>query len=369
MRQKKSVIGFGIIVLAYTTYLVTIMSLFAGYINPKIWWPVSLAGLGFIVIYPLNFVWFFYYLFRKNKQVFSSIAILVIGWPLFLKYVNISKSNQAVQLTDSIRIMSFNARLFDLYNWSHNVETKKKIFDFLAQHPQDVYCFQEYYTENSGKFDNTTALKNKLNMRFVHTFFTTHTMGNTRHWGLAIFSKYPIVNTGVIDIGITTTNACTFADIVKGKDTIRIYNAHLESVRLKKQDYNYVDNIRKNVESNNFSGVTPILKRIKTAFTKRAVETDIIKQHLADCKLPIVFCGDFNDPPSSYTYNQITENLNDAFKSGPVGLGSTYNGVFPALRIDYILYSPLLKASNFVTHKVNLSDHFPVATTIHLNNE
>ncbi|HQV01285.1 MAG TPA: endonuclease/exonuclease/phosphatase family protein, partial [Bacteroidia bacterium] len=166
--------------------------------------------------------------------------------------------------------------------------------------------------------------------------------------------------------GVTTSNACMYADVLIDNDTLRVYNAHLESIRFKKQDYTYVDDIRKNVEQNNYSGILPILKRLKTAFIKRATETEIIKQHKANCKLPLIFCGDFNDTPASYTYKQIAGTLKDAFKDGNAGFGTTYNGVFPAFRIDYILYSPHIAVSQFTTHKIKLSDHCPLTATIHL---
>ena len=75
---------------------------------------------------------------------------------------------------------------------------------------------------------------------------------------------------------------------------------------------------------------------------------------------PVILCGDFNDTPNSFAYKQLSEGLNDSFVKGGKGLGKTYNGKFPALRIDYILHSPEIKLGKFETNKQNLSDHYPL---------
>jgi endonuclease/exonuclease/phosphatase family metal-dependent hydrolase len=79
----------------------------------------------------------------------------------------------------------------------------------------------------------------------------------------------------------------------------------------------------------------------------------------------VVVCGDFNDTPNSYTYHQISKGLNDAFREAGSGIGTTYVGKIPFLRIDYILYSkerfdPLY----FKVIRKNLSDHYPVVSTL-----
>ena len=74
----------------------------------------------------------------------------------------------------------------------------------------------------------------------------------------------------------------------------------------------------------------------------------------------VIVCGDFNDTPQSYTYNLLSENLNDSFKTKGVGFGTTYAGSIPALRIDYILTHEKIKVQSHKILKENYSDHFPV---------
>jgi endonuclease/exonuclease/phosphatase (EEP) superfamily protein YafD len=72
-------------------------------------------------------------------------------------------------------------------------------------------------------------------------------------------------------------------------------------------------------------------------------------------------CGDFNDTPVSYSYNQLTKNLGDSFTGSGRGLGATYIGRLPSYRIDYILHSEDLTPLNFQVSKIRLSDHYPIS--------
>ena len=79
---------------------------------------------------------------------------------------------------------------------------------------------------------------------------------------------------------------------------------------------------------------------------------------------PVIVCGDFNDPPSSYTYKRISYNLKDGFVESGSGVAKTYKGLIPLLRIDYILFSKKFRSEQFQTIRQNLSDHFPVMSKL-----
>ncbi len=81
---------------------------------------------------------------------------------------------------------------------------------------------------------------------------------------------------------------------------------------------------------------------------------------------PMILCGDFNDTPVSYTYHKLSRNLNDAFIGSGTGMGTTFRGNFPYVRIDYLLYSDDFKAYHYKTGKINWSDHYPVMARFRL---
>lgn len=55
--------------------------------------------------------------------------------------------------------------------------------------------------------------------------------GKNIETGQAIFSKYKIINQGTIAFP-ESDNLVIFADVKKGKDTLRVYNIHLQSVKI-----------------------------------------------------------------------------------------------------------------------------------------
>jgi endonuclease/exonuclease/phosphatase family metal-dependent hydrolase len=177
---------------------------------------------------------------------------------------------------------------------------------------------------------------------------------------VAIFSAFPIIGNGKIIFDKNSNNVCIYSDIKIDKDTVRVYNVHLQSIHLGYEDYKFVDDVMNNKETEELEKSKNILKRIKRAFIKRSIQTELVAEHIAKSPYPVIVCGDFNDPPASYTYHTISENLEDAFVESGNGFGRTYAGKFPSFRIDYILHSDIYKAYDFRTIREELSDHFPV---------
>jgi endonuclease/exonuclease/phosphatase family metal-dependent hydrolase len=83
-------------------------------------------------------------------------------------------------------------------------------------------------------------------------------------------------------------------------------------------------------------------------------------------KYPFIFCADLNSVPSSYVYQTLKSDLTDAFLSKGYGLGKTYEGLSPTLRIDVVLMSKSLKPTQYSSPQLPYSDHFPIITDIEI---
>jgi endonuclease/exonuclease/phosphatase family metal-dependent hydrolase len=265
---------------------------------------------------------------------------------------------------DGLSLMTYNVNIFDIYNDPVPRNKMQNIMKLIGEEKPDILCLQEFvhYTDGS-ELATIDKLDKILNEHKNYVEFTT-TSRKISHFGSIIYSRYPIIDKGKIEFNKHSDNICLFIDILYRNDTIRIYNVHLQSIRMKPEDYRFAEdisnirNISKQEKINhNLSG---ILTRLKHAFILRAPQADMIKEHMNSCSHKILVCGDFNDTPSSYAYNRINKEFKDAFVEKGTGLSKTYSGVFPSFRIDYIMYSKDFEANSFNTLPVNYSDHYPV---------
>ncbi|NTW33893.1 MAG: endonuclease/exonuclease/phosphatase family protein [Bacteroidetes bacterium] len=222
-------------------------------------------------------------------------------------------------------------------------------------------CFQEYVYDTTGAFQTTDTLKKFLKAKNPHVYYTVNSR-NKNFFGVATFSRFPIVGTGKIDFKTVSGNICIYTDIKINSDTVRVYNVHFESIRFKAEDYAFAKSQaqKKNEKFDLQKSSEKILVRLKKAFINRAPQSVLVAEHIKKCKYPVILCGDFNDTPTSYAYHNIARYLTDSFVESGNGIGQTYAGVFPSFRIDYIMHGKQFKAYNFETVYEEMSDHYPV---------
>jgi endonuclease/exonuclease/phosphatase family metal-dependent hydrolase len=146
---------------------------------------------------------------------------------------------------------------------------------------------------------------------------------------------------------------------VLGTDTVRVYNAHLASIRFGDEDYRFMRQLDADTDGDSLAhGGKRIAGRLKDAFIRRTTEVEIIARHMRKCPHPILYCGDLNDTPMSWGYHHLRDlGLDDAFVESGSGIGHTYIGAFPSFRIDHILHSEVLRSWDFRTVPDELSDH------------
>jgi endonuclease/exonuclease/phosphatase family metal-dependent hydrolase len=109
-----------------------------------------------------------------------------------------------------------------------------------------------------------------------------------------------------------------------------------------------------------------VLSRFKTGFLKRQVQAERVKAEVDKSPYPVVLCGDFNDVPNSYAYATIGNGLQNAFVQKGSGIGRSFSGIAPTLRIDNIFLDERFSVQQFTRIKKKLSDHFPIITDVAL---
>ncbi|WP_192820217.1 endonuclease/exonuclease/phosphatase family protein [Rufibacter sp. LB8] len=362
---KRSFLFKLIVALNIGAAVLLVVSHFSSYVNPAVFWSASLVALTYPVLLLVNVLFVLYWLLIKSRALFISLFAVLVGFDNLRTQIQFNLAQPEVPAqAQKTRVLSFNARLFDLYNWTGNPLTREKIFKMVQDEAPDIVCFQEFYTSAKKGRNNLDTLVQLQPAKNQHVAYT-ETLRGTDHWGIATFSKYPIVGRGNILFNEITNNICIFTDLRIGQDTVRVYNVHFQSNRFKREDYEFLGNPNaKPTNDEKIMASRNILKRLQVGAVKRAQQVQVVAEHIKKSPYPVIVCGDFNDPPASFTYNTISKGLQDAFLQSGWGLGNTFNGLFSVLRIDYILHDRRLVGSGYRTIRQNLSDHYPIVTDL-----
>ncbi|MDA7803024.1 endonuclease/exonuclease/phosphatase family protein [Crocinitomix sp.] len=334
----------------------------ATHISPNSFYYLAYLGLSYPIWLTIEILFIIFWLVFKRRYIWLSIFTILIGFNHLRHFISISLSQ--TELKAKVKLVSYNVHIFNLYDLENRERKRDEIFAFLKEEDAGIYCFQEFYhQEENTSFQTKDLMLDLLNTPYYHERYT-HEMSRKRYFGVATFSKYPIINKGEISFENDPNNFCIFSDIVCDIDTIRVFNAHIGSIRLQSDDYQFFEeNNQSDFDQNNEAGLR-ILRRLKIGFEKRTPQALKIAEEIKKSPYPVVLCGDMNDTPISYCYRQFSRLLEDAFVTAGNGIGTTYIGVVPSNRIDYIFYSDDFKAANFTTHDLDCSDHKPISCEI-----
>jgi len=354
--------------LNYAAVITLLIGYLAPMVDPRTLWIIAFFGLAYPPVLLINIIFIVYWLFRKNAWALLSLIGILVGWKVLNNNIGFRTSATEVFSTDSthLRVMTYNVHDFKKYGEKNDVSTKHEILEIISHEQPDVIGIEEFYSRARGQYAMRDSIKKILGNGECHCvpFYGSENDGI----GMAIFSKYPIVNKGIIwlkDYDHQDLNQCLFADLKKNGKIFRFYAVHLQSIRLDPEDYRYLSLISAKGKTD-VTGSRRIGSKLKKAYLKRSEQVTRVKEHAAQCPYPYIITGDFNDTPSSYAVNQMAAGLKNAFREKGSGLGRTYNGNFPNYQIDYIMASYQFNVQTYGVIRKKLSDHYPVYSDLSL---
>lgn len=321
--------------------LMLLLSYLLPYVAPKSFAILAVLSLAVPFLILSNLLFVLYWLMNVKKQMLLSLFVLIIGFSYVGSLYKFSNSKN-IEDDNNISIMNYNVRLFNLYNWIAVGNVQEEINDFIKTESPDVISFQEYHPHEN------------IDLSF-YKYKYEELSGKRIKYGQAIFSKFPIINSGSIEFPDTANNAI-YADIVKGADTIRIYNVHLQSLRI---------DANKEAISQENSG--RLIKRASETFKMQQFQSELFLMHKKKSPFKMVICGDFNNTAYSYVYKEIKGDLVDAFYAAGNGFGRTFDFKYFPIRIDFILADKAFTINKFKTYNQKYSDHFPILTKVSLH--
>lgn len=367
MRSKKRLNFFDRLVLWFNVLLclLLLLSYLAPVTNPGKMWPIAFLGLAYPPLIVLALITIFYWIIRGSWYCLLSLITILVGWNVLVNHVGFRSSVYKTARPDSssIRMMTYNVHNFKRYGAENDISTKHEILELISAQQPDIINFQEFFTRRRGQYDMRDSIIKLLNS--PHYYFEKFRFNDNEGIGMAIFSRYPIINHGLIHLSdeMGSGNQCLYIDIKRNNSVFRVYNVHLQSIRFDPEDYQYVDSVSR-IGKPSMTQSKRIAWKLKKAFIKRSEQVIKVKNHSHDCSYPFIIAGDFNDTPSSFAVNQMAKGLKNAFREKGSGIGRTYNGDFPNYQIDYIMASPQFDIRSYKILEKRLSDHYPVCSDL-----
>ncbi len=343
--------------------LFLLLSYAATVINPQTFWPLAFLGLGYLPILIINLLFVVYWLLRRPKVALWTIIPILLGWNLLGQHLGIRTKAEEITKTDSgLRVMTFNAHLFSKVKGKTKNDIKSHVASLIKDVQPDILTIQEYFSKIKGTKQFTDQLVEEGD--FKDYYFEPAMQSEHEGYGQIVFSKYPIIYSGVITKNEFGINRIIFTDIVKGHDTVRVYNVHLRSFGLQSEDKAFIQN--PSTVPSDEHGTKRVGRKLKLAFERRGKQAQALRDHIDTTQYPVIVMGDFNDTPMSYSVNLIRKDLKNAFNEKGRGWGVTHYEMLPILQIDYIFCSKSFDVEQYKIVKEKLSDHYPVWADIKL---
>lgn len=317
--------------------LLLLLSILIPYIPPKSFPLISVGSLTVPILLVIHLVFILYWILVGFKKQFL-LSTLCILLAISFSYFPYKFSGRFEKSENTIKIMSYNVRLFNLYNWIKGKNIPIEISKFIALQTPDIVSFQE--------FDSDVNIPLEYNFKYVKK------KGENNNFGQAIFSRFPIINKGSLEFEGTSNNII-FADLQIKQDTVRVYNIHLESFGIKGDLENLDENKSKK-----------LIQRVSSTFVKQQPQVEQLLAHLEKCSYKTMICGDFNNTAYSWVYKQIKGDYKDSFLQAGQGFGKTFELKKFPLRIDFILVNPEFEILAHQNFNIKYSDHEPIMATI-----
>lgn len=337
-------INIGLILTTFLCYL-------APFVSPMQFWPLAFFGLLYPWLLLFHLLFMLFWASVRDRYFFFSLACILLGGGHFQSLVGFNYQS-VPDTAQSIAVVTFNGHSMKHFRHNQAAVDAEEMSDIFNGKKVEILCFQEFTGYPAFKKSYQDYLVQKQQLKNIVW---------EKEQELAIITSFPVINSK--QINFNHTNGYQYADLNVNGTIIRVFNIHLQS--------NAVSSIAERIATNEeleereaLREVRTMAGRFKSAAKKRALQAEEVAAAIAKSPYPTIVCGDFNDIPQSYTYRVVSQGLQDTFKKKGGGLGITYAGRIPGLRIDYIFASPELKVLDYEKRRTSFSDHRPIASIL-----
>lgn len=341
----------GLLVLSYASIVV----------NPAKVWLISLTGILFVPLSIVNVILLLWAIKRRSKSFMIPLLALIPAFFFVGRYVQYETEESRIARSEykegSLKVVSYNVGRFALHEADgvdNSTECADSIFDFIRRQDADIVCLQEFKIKDISQIKSYLSRKMKgYNLEYYLFPASGGAFGNVT------LSRLPVKGKGKIKFD-ESANLAIYTDHEYKGQKFRVYNCHFESYNISPTG------IVKALAQRDSTILEETGTKMKRSITRRPKQVDKVFSDIENCPMDAFVCGDFNDNPMSYTYYRMTRGRKDAFVESGHGFGATYAGMWPLLRIDYILFPDKYMSVSHRIPRIPFSDHYPVIAEISL---
>ncbi|MBK6963758.1 MAG: endonuclease/exonuclease/phosphatase family protein [Bacteroidales bacterium] len=334
-----------------------LLGLSSPYINPYDFWPVAFFGLAFPVVWILS-LGLTVLMIKRKLWFYSMLFFVLVASPMMFNHFSLPlKSNESK--SGEYRIVTYNVHNFSGSHYGKSRYSRQNlVFEFIDEIKPSIVCMQEYAVKSKKNGHYQELPLKKLNINYkVYSDDVPDINGTI--YSLMIGSQFPVMQNGLIYTPEKEVFGM-FADIQFPEGMVRVYNIHLESVKLIGEKKLLRPHRNLGVFKDFLSNLKGMYRKLKHAFSGRAYQAYSVAASIRQSPYPVIVAGDFNDTPASYSYRMIKNGLKDAAIFKGFGFHRTYAESLYPIRIDQVLIDHKLTSGSYSRRKIYLSDHYPV---------
>ena len=329
--------------------VVVLLGNLATLLDPSIFWPLAVLGILFPILIIISSIFILFWLLVTPKRGLLSFIALLISLPNLRTTfaVNSPLPFKQIKQPGSIRLVTWNVALMN-YTETDTVKAIKNnalIFSKLKETDADILCLQEFFTAviPGNHYNLMDSIARTMNYPYLYFARDNPKFNEQFFMGTIIFSRYKIVDTFKINFSKPFIGSLIKTGIVINDDTIDVFTTRLQSVNFHRREYHDLNAI-KSGKDGSFDKSKNIINKLRNAYAQRKEQVVLVKKSLNESKRPLLFTGDINDVPVSFTYSFLSKGMNDCWVNKGYGLGKTFQYLSPTLRIDHIFYSDKFNA-------------------------
>ena len=180
---------------------------------------------------------------------------------------------------------------------------------------------------------------------------------------VAILSRRPFLS-DTLHISFPTRSNSSFACLIDlDGDSLLVVNNHLESNHLSEEEkseyaHTITDPHRQTIKSSS----RMLVGKLSEAAGYRGAQADSVCAFIDRYTgHPTIVCGDLNETPISYVYQQFDRHLVSAYREAGTGPGFSYSRRSFPVRIDHLFHSPHWTCTAYrIDRTISVSDHYPL---------